>query len=134
MPFIFYPLELLSPKFDSEVTDLIIDLDVLRQKVLKGTTSPSIFFQLKTFFHMVESIGSARIEGNNTTVLEYVDVKIDNTENVSEPFKEIKNMEDAMSYVDGDIRFVKIDKRFISDLHKMIVEGLNPNKEGDPTP
>ena len=31
------------------------------------------FFQSKSIFHMLESIGSARIEGNNTSLLEYME-------------------------------------------------------------
>ncbi len=63
-----YELELVQPEFDSLLTDLIIDLDYLRKKPLKGTTPPDVFFQLKTLFHLLESLESARIEGNNTTL------------------------------------------------------------------
>jgi len=66
-----YDLELKEPPFGSSLTDLIIDLNHLRKKQLGGTTPARVFFQLKGIFHMLESIGSARIEGNNTTLLEY---------------------------------------------------------------
>jgi hypothetical protein len=68
-----YELELVQPKFDSTLTDLIIDLDYLRKKPLKGTTHPKVFFQLKGIFHLLESLESARIEGNNTTLVEYIE-------------------------------------------------------------
>lgn len=64
-----YDLTLIEPAFDSPLTDLIIDLNHLPRKRLDGTTSSQIFFNLKSIFHMLESIGSARIEGNNTTLL-----------------------------------------------------------------
>ena len=63
-----YDLSLVVPSFKSPLTDLIIDLDHLRKLQLNGTTHPAVFFQLKHIFHTLESIGSARIEGNNTTV------------------------------------------------------------------
>lgn len=56
-----YELKLFNPPFDSELVDLIVDLDQLRRKKLGGSTHPAIFFQLKNIFHTLESIGSARI-------------------------------------------------------------------------
>jgi len=67
-----FPLQLVEPSFDSPLTDLIIELDYLRKKSLEGSTHPQVFFQLKHIFHTLESIGSARIEGNNTTIAEYI--------------------------------------------------------------
>lgn len=66
-----YELKLIKPSFDSELTDLIIELEHLRKKTLGGSTHPQVFFQLKHLFHTLESIGFARIEGNNTTFLHF---------------------------------------------------------------
>ncbi|MBL4674861.1 MAG: Fic family protein [Mucilaginibacter sp.] len=127
-------LKLIKPEFDSPLTDLIIDLEKLRTKVLSGTTNPSVFFQLKNIFHFLESIGSARIEGNNTTIAEYVENKIDGDQNVNEDIKEIHNIEEAINFVEESVISHKIDKSFISDIHKIIVKGLSNDKEGDRTP
>lgn len=70
-------LQLVEPVFDSPLTDLIIELNHLKKKRLGGTTPPRVFFDLKSIFHMMESIGSARIEGNNTSLLEYIETKIE---------------------------------------------------------
>ena len=59
--------------FDMPITDAIMELEMLRYKRLGGSTYPCIFFQLQHIFHMLESIGSARIEGNNTTIMDYVE-------------------------------------------------------------
>ena len=67
-----FDLKLIEPDFGSSLTDLIIELDYLRKKQLGGSTHPKVFFQLKNIFHKLESIGSARIEGNNTTIAEYI--------------------------------------------------------------
>ena len=69
-------LRLVPPPFDSDLTGLILDLNHMRQKKSGGTTPPYIFFQIKNIFHIIESIGSARIEGNHTTLVEYIDAKI----------------------------------------------------------
>ena len=63
-----FPLALIRPDFDDPLTDLIIELDHQRNFVLSGTTPPEMFFQLKRLFHILESLGSARIENNRTTV------------------------------------------------------------------
>ena len=79
-----FDLKLVEPSFESKVTDLIIELDYLRKKFLGGSTPPYIFFQIKHIFHMLESIGSARIEGNRTTILEYIETKINEREDLIE--------------------------------------------------
>lgn len=132
-----YKLKLVEPSFGSSLTDLIIELDYLRKKSLGGSTHPIVFFQLKNIFHTLESIGSARIEGNNTTVAEYIETKLEPTETrVSEGVKEIKNIEKAMGFIEDNIKNYPIDKIFLSELHKMIVDDLPPppQGEGDHTP
>ena len=57
-----YDLKLIQPSFDSELTNLVVELEGLRNKVLRGTTRPFMFFQIKEIFHLLESLGSARIE------------------------------------------------------------------------
>lgn len=131
-----YDLQLVVPDFRSSLTDLIIELDYLRKKRLFGSTIPSVFFQLKRIFHTLESIGSARIEGNNTTILEYIESKLAETPTQSQGIREIMNMEQAMLFIDDNVKDVAFNRAFISELHKKVVEGLlpPPNGEGDHTP
>jgi Fic family protein len=129
-----YDLKLIEPKFNSNLTDLIIDLNALRKKQLSGTTRPIIFFQLKYIFHFMESIGSARIEGNNTTILDYIETKIDEqTAPAPDGIKEIQNIEAAMTFIEDNVDHGPINKLFVSELHKMIVKDLKapPDGEGD---
>jgi len=95
-----------------------------------------VFFQLKHIFHTLESIGSARIEGNNTTVAEYIETKLEANERVSEGIREIKNIEKAMEFIEDNIKDYPINRMFLSELHKMIVDDLlaPPQGEGDHTP
>jgi Fic family protein len=131
-----HDLRLVEPSFGSELTDLIIELEHLRKKSIRGTTHALVFFQLKHIFHTLESIGSARIEGNNTTIAEYIETKIGHTETHSPNIKEIQNLEETMSFIEEHINDTPINRIFISEIHKMIVNGLEPppQGEGDKTP
>jgi len=134
--FVHYDLNLVEPSFSSSLTDLIIELDYLRKKPLGGSTHPKVFFQLKHIFHTLESIGSARIEGNNTTIAEYIETKLEKAENVPSGIKEIQNIENAMSFIEENVKDYPINRAFICEMHKMVVDGLlpPPNGEGDYTP
>lgn len=91
-----YTLKLPAIGFEMPITDLIMELEQLRYKQLHGSTHPLVFMQLKYLFHMLESIGSSRIEGNNTTVLDYVETEKLNTttplDKADEQIKEIRNI------------------------------------------
>ncbi len=134
--FVPYELKLVEPAFGSNLTDLIIDLDYLRRKQLVGSTHPKVFFQLKHIFHTLESIGSARIEGNNTTIAEYIETKIEGFDNAPAGIREIQNIERAMVFIEENVKDYPINRAFVSELHKMIVDGLPPLPagEGDHTP
>jgi Fic family protein len=129
-------LKLVEPTFDSALTDLIIELDYLRKKQLGGSTHPKVFFQLKHIFHTLESIGSARIEGNNTTIAEYIETKLSDIKVVTPSIREIQNIEKAMAFIEENVNDYPIDRAFLSEMHKKIVDGLlpPPDGEGDSTP
>jgi len=131
-----HDLRLVEPSFGSKLTDLIIELEHLRKKRLGGTTHALVFFQLKHIFHTLESIGSARIEGNNTTIAEYIETKIDQNEPSPPNIKEIQNIEETMSFIEEHINGTPINRILLSEIHKMIVSGLEPppQGEGDKTP
>lgn len=133
-----YDLKLVFPSFGSPLAGLIIELDHLRRIRLSGTTPPSLFYQLKSIFHTMESIGSSRIEGNRTTIAEYIESRIE-TEAVipqaHEGILEIQNIEDALDYVETKIRDgYPINESMLRELHALVVQGLSPSKEGDSTP
>ena len=125
-------LDIINPPFDSPVTDLIIEIDNLRKRSLRGTTIPPIFFQIKHLFHILESIGSARIEGNHTTIAEFIDNEIDTPDNTTESIQEIRNNERAINFIEENIENYPINRAFISELHKIVVEDLK--KEGSSFP
>lgn len=132
-----YDLGLIKPSFDSELTNLVVELEGLRNKVLRGTTRPFMFFQIKEIFHLLESLGSARIEGNNTTIAEIIETRIEEINTRKTPSKiEIDNLQNAMEFIDENIDDHPINQFFIRELHKIVVKDLPlpPQGEGDSTP
>lgn len=124
-------LRLVDPPFGSKLITLILALDYLRKKPLKGTTHPTIFFQLKSIFHLLESIGSARIEGNRTTLAEYIENKIEGMNTKDEEILEIKNNEIALNFIEQNINNHNIDRAFISEIHKIITKDLTIPQDGE---
>jgi Fic family protein len=131
--FVNIPLKLIQPSFASPLTDVIMELEHLRRLTLRGDTPVPIFFQLKYIFHLLESLGSARIEGNHTTLADYIETKIVSDTSHGENIKELENIEKAMNYLEENIlKKSSITHQFIRQTHVITVEGLK--REGDKTP
>lgn len=127
------PLILYKPVWDSKLTKTIVELERLREKRLGGPVPPYIFFQLKNIFQMMESLGSARIEGNNTTLAEFVEKIIEGTsEKKDESLREIRNIERAIGFIEENVTPTTLFNRaLISEIHKIIVDGLTPPPRGE---
>ncbi|MGR4040870.1 Fic family protein [Pseudomonas sp. 910_21] len=131
--FFHHDLELLNPSFDSPLVDVLSELEHLRRLRLEGDTPPAVFYQLKTIFHILESLGSARIEGNHTTLADYIESKVEGTAQDSDPLREVANIEKAMDYIEQTIGpGTPITELTIRELHAMTVQDLE--REGDKTP
>ncbi len=83
---------------------------------------------------MLESLGSARIEGNHTTLADYVESKLGGARQPpSDQLREMENIESAMTYVEESIQpGDRLSEHFISELHAITVGELQ--REGDATP
>lgn len=129
-----HDLALLNPAFDSPLVDVLTELEHLRRLQLRGTTPAPVFFQLKAIFHMLESLGSARIEGNHTTLADYVESKLDGAPHAAaDQLREMENIETAMAYVDRTLHPGDgLTEHFIRELHALTVQQLE--REGDATP
>lgn len=77
---------------------MLSELELLRRLRVEGDIPASIFFQLKDIFHTLESLGSARIEGNHTTLADYIDSKVEGTADSTDQLLEVANIERAMDY------------------------------------
>ncbi|MRW94449.1 Fic family protein [Duganella sp. FT80W] len=128
-----FALKLVNPAFDSPLVDVLTELEHLRRLQLHGDTPPVVFFQIKHIFHMLESLGSARIEGNHTTLADYVEAAVNGGPHNNEQLCEIWNIESAMKYVEAAIQpQMPITEQFIRELHSLTVRNLE--REGDHTP
>lgn len=129
-----HDLALLNPAFDSPLVDVLTELEHLRRLQLSGSTPAPVFYQLKTIFHMLESLGSARIEGNHTTLADYVESKLDGAPHAeSDQLREMENIEVAMSHVEQSVVPGQVlTEHLIRELHSLAVRELE--REGDATP
>jgi len=127
-------LKLYDPKWSSDLATTIIELEKLRVKRLGGPVPPHVFFQLKEIFQLFESLGSARIEGNRTTLMEFVEKVIENPSRATadESMKEIFNLEDVIDFIEKNIKKTTIfDRALISEIHRIIVKDLTPPPGGE---
>lgn len=125
-------IEIPSPDWNSDLANIILDLEKLRTKRLGGEIPAHIFFQLKFIFQIMETLGSARIEGNNTTLSEYVEKIIEDDATVDEKHQELSNIEDAISFIeDNTDEETKINRAYISELHKIVTYKLSPPPKGE---
>lgn len=131
--FLHHQLGLLNPSFDSPLVDVLSELEHLRRLKLEGDTPVQVFYQLKTLFHMLESLGSARIEGNHTTLADYIDSKVEGKAQDTDQLREVANIEAAMDYIEQIIEpGTPLTEQTIRELHAITVQDLK--REGDKTP
>lgn len=128
----FAEIKVPEPSWKSELTSIILELEKLRTKKLYSRgVPPYIFFQLKEIFQILETLGSARIEGNNTTLAEYVEKIIEQDINDDETDQELDNLEKAVKFIeDNTCETTIIDRAYISQLHIIVTQKLTPPRNG----
>lgn len=128
-----HDLRLLNPSFSSPLLDVLTDLEHLRRLEIKPTTPAPVFSQLKQVFHLLESLASARIEGNHTTLADYVEARVNAADGRADAIQEIANIEHAMDAVEGSVSpGMPLGEHLLRGLHAMTVDSLV--REGDRTP
>lgn len=127
-------LSLLNPAFDSPLVDVVTELEHLRRLRLEGSTPTQVFLELKTIFHMLESLGSARIEGNHTMLADYVESRLEEQPaTLSDQLREMANIEEAMGFIEEHFEPGQdVTEHLIRELHALAVRELQ--REGDATP
>lgn len=85
--------------------------------------------QLHEMFFMAECVASARIEGNHTTITDYL--LRDRTLEDTDLHKQITNILSAIRFVQDTVD-VRLDAGYIRELHRRVTEGLQ--EEGDRNP
>lgn len=121
-----------EPKWDSELTGLIVALEKVRTKQLVSVVPANIFWQLKNIFQTLETLGSSRIEGNHTTLAEYVEQIIEHRTATNEQQTEIDNLRKAIVFIEENTTVdTPINRRYLSHLHSLVVKGLTPPPKGE---
>ena len=117
----------INPTFDSKLTNAVFELEKLRYAEVSGSTPPWLFFDLKEIMHFLESIASARIEGNRTTLVSAADDVVNagnNTDN--ESLLELRNIRGGIAFIENSIADgTRIDLNMIRELHKNNSSGPN---------
>lgn len=127
-------LKIPEPNYKDSLVSSVINLEKMRNKEIGGDVPLLIFNQLKDIFQIFESLGSARIEGNRTTLSDYVQEKIEGDKKTQQ-FMEIANIESCISFIDRCFESEKnflVSERFIKELHNMLTRDLT--NEGSATP
>ncbi len=84
---------------------------------------------------MIETLGSARIEGNHTTLADYVESKLSDQTTPTDPQKELDNIEAAIGFIENTLDSeTPINRAYLSELHKIITKDLPFQKEGSRNP
>ncbi len=123
-----------EPQWGGSLTGLILELEKIRTKRLFSTVPPGIFFQLKEIFQTLETLGSARIEGNHTTLSECIERIIEDKDNsrVDEQHIEVGNLRNAIGFIEKNTdKDTLVDRAYLSNLHKIVVKNLTPPPTGE---
>jgi len=121
-----------EPAWNSDLAPVILELEKLRTQRLFSEVPPYIFFQLKEIFQILETLGSARIEGNNTTLSEYVEKIIEENASADEKRQELENIEEAIDFIEEHTdESSVIDRAYISHLHNIVTHNLTPPPRGE---
>ncbi|MCD6332683.1 MAG: Fic family protein [Bacteroidales bacterium] len=113
-----------EPPFHSRIIDLIIDIEHLRRKEVHPTTHPYYYNQFRNIFHDLDAMGSARIDGNKTSISKYLEAKEDDPETKGRKTLEIDKVAEAMHFIDENLNETAIFQGFFTELHRMIREGI----------
>lgn len=127
-------LDIPSINFLDPINTKIIELQDLRTKAISYSTPTVAFVQLHGLFKIVESLASARIEGNHTTIADYVQDKIEG-KNDSQQHKEISNIEACVKLIDHEFdvnQEFKVSEFFIKQLHGVLTKDLSIEGSKEP--
>lgn len=130
------PIATINPSFDSPLVSQIFALEKLRYTRLGGTTPPWLFYDLKEIMHILESVASARIEGNRTTVVGAAIDALDSDKPAeNEDFQELRNIRKAITFIEevvGSDDPQPITPGLIREIQKIIVHDLKRDGSKNP--
>lgn len=113
-----------SPDFSSPVTDLIIDIEFLRRTEITKSTDPLLYQQLREIFRDMDSISSARIDGNKTGLSKFLEAKLEDPDTKSSKTIEIDKIADTSRTVEETYNNTTFFQEFFVELHKLLRDGI----------
>ncbi len=113
-----------EPAFDSRITDLVIELECLRNKEVVPTTEAYYYDQFRTIFHDLDAMGSSRVDGNKTGLSKFLESRDDDQEAKGRKTLEIEKVAEAMRLIDENLKETIIFQGFFTELHRILREGI----------
>jgi Fic family protein len=121
-----YLIENYKKYLTGNLEGLILDVDSLRKKQEDIAINPRLFLELKQTFRLLVSLCTARAEGNNISIVEYLQAKTQNN-NLPTNIKEVENLHKAINYINEKKLEHGFDKEFILKLHQILTSGIERN-------
>lgn len=114
------------PNYNSHLVDILFELEEMKTKTLAGTTPSWLFYDIKNTLNLLESLYSARIEGNNTTL---VKAAADATNRPkgrrTDASRQIFNIQNGIDFIDTNIdEGGYISLMHIREMHRLVTESL----------
>ena len=120
----------IQPAFGSELTSTLFRMESVRNRFVASNTPRWLFYDLKETLHILESLNSARIEGNHTTLIEIIDEATRPADEheakaADENIAEIVNIRNAINYLENNLSAGdKITLKLVRELQSLVVRGL----------
>lgn len=127
-------LSKINPTLDSPLMTELFELERMRYELASGTTPKWLFYDLKEVMHLLESLASARIEGNHTTLVAAANDAVNNRQQTAnEGIIEIRNVRSAIDYVEQRILpGSPISLENITEIHRLVVSNLRRDGSSSP--
>ncbi len=109
-----------EPAFGSRITDLVMDLEFLRRREVVITTDTNLYEQLRRIFRDLDSLASARIDGNKTGLTKFLESKEEDPDTKGRKTVEIERISNALGQIDQTFHQTIIFKGFFTQLHKSL--------------
>lgn len=130
------PIRLPNPQWGTSLAGTIIELEQLRERKFIPYNL-DIFFDLKAIFDQLENWASARIEGNQTRLIDALDPGVNQEVTQTTGYQELQNLREAMTFIDEYCKtHDKMTKSFVLKIHRLVTQDLpvGIDQPGDETP
>lgn len=125
----------IKPSFDSNLTSILFSLESVRYRFVSGSTPLWLFYDLRDVLQLLESLFSARIEGNHTKLSDAVDnaTKHGSTAKQDDASREIENIQNAIVFIEDNIHEDEdITLSHIRTMHSIVMKDLKRDSSKTP--